>query len=212
MTGETPLKTLLLGALVIGLSAAISGCATTDATAEPPTDESTVLPVRSGASSAATLEPSPSPTTGVVPKPPPSIDLSPEVTQVTGPTPVPTVELPDLIVVPDAYPSPPIPPCDAGLRLYFSIRNIGSTTPYDFMVHVRDVSGGVEYASTYRSAPTLEGGQAYGWGLALSLPPGEGCGAEHEITITVDATNLIIESNEGNNTYTFTYTRAPGLG
>lgn len=207
-TRSRPARPIAAVLLVVALGAGVAGaCASSAATASP-SEAATILPSASGegptpeATAAAET-----PTASLVPKATLPLDPSPLITlrRTPAPTPAPTVQLPDLWVY--TVHTTDVPTCQTEFHLYWGSANPGGPTLRGFQVRIRDVSGGIERYVHYEDIPALDALGMRGGMERITLGP-SACGVEHQLTVTVDSGNVIRESDESDNSFTFTYTLA----
>lgn len=126
------------------------------------------------------------------------------------PTPVATG---DLLINGNAT-VPDRPRCGEQFEVQLNVTNAGTlATNSSVLVRIQDVdiASGVITTVGTNFVPVMQPGQNFVVVIPLTISGAQFAGTDHRITATVDANNQVIETNEGNNNFTFDYRLRDGI-
>jgi hypothetical protein len=149
--------------------------------------------------------------------------ISPTTVNVTGNTLNLPTFFPPATPTPTLTPTPPAtgdllingnatvpdrPRCGEQFEVQLNVTNSGTlATSSSVLVRIQDVdiASGVITTVGTNFVPVMQPGQNFVVVIPLTISGAQFADTDHRITATVDANNQVIETNEGNNNYTFDY-------
>lgn len=106
--------------------------------------------------------------------------------------------------------APCFPPGQGSFNIFFDIANLGTqANTIGGSISVVDSFNGQQQASTTGAFPVIQPGQTVGVG-PMPLTVSTNFLATHRLTLVIDSTNIIVETNEADNSRTLDYTLDKG--